>query len=188
MNTITVTAHGTPHSFARRVQHDPTIAVEMVRAIRDLDTYWGLDDPIEAGADVLGIDLKDPAELNAIMAKLGELLKAADATTDDGDEPTTLDWLKAIGGQVEINSFGDEHVVFVVDEGEDDGKIRFRDFVRLHGPDGDGVWGREHPEFCNDFTGSTSQGVALVGTPWDTRGEVRSMLSVLGAKFTEAES
>lgn len=34
MNHLTVIAHGDPNSFARRVQVDPTIAVELVQKVR----------------------------------------------------------------------------------------------------------------------------------------------------------
>lgn len=40
MNMLTVTAHGCPNSFARRVQVDPTIAVDLLRECRDLTAVY----------------------------------------------------------------------------------------------------------------------------------------------------
>lgn len=40
MDTLTVTAHGSPNSFARNVQVDPSIAVDLLRECRKVvDAY-----------------------------------------------------------------------------------------------------------------------------------------------------
>jgi hypothetical protein len=40
MNTLIVTANGCPNSFARRVQVDPTIAVDLLRECRVLTAVY----------------------------------------------------------------------------------------------------------------------------------------------------
>ena len=40
-NQITVKAFGTPNSFARRVQHNPQIAVELLRALKITEGFVG---------------------------------------------------------------------------------------------------------------------------------------------------
>jgi len=53
VNHITVVAFGSPGSFARRAQEDPCLAVEVLRALRDL---WA---GYEAGWDDLPSELVD---------------------------------------------------------------------------------------------------------------------------------
>ncbi len=45
MNHLTVIAHGEPNSFARRVQVDPTIAVELVQKVREWVESYESDEP-----------------------------------------------------------------------------------------------------------------------------------------------
>jgi hypothetical protein len=61
MNHITVIAHGAPGSFVRRVQEDPTLAVEVKHALaRILD--W-----IDAGCDP---SHKSIEQARAVLAKV----------------------------------------------------------------------------------------------------------------------
>lgn len=61
MNHITVVAHGAPHSFARRVQENPNLAVVVLWALRDL---WA---KYEAGWDDLPAELVD--RVRAVLAE-----------------------------------------------------------------------------------------------------------------------
>lgn len=46
MNHITVVAHGAPNSFVRRVQKDPTIAVELLEALTELIEQFSVFEPM----------------------------------------------------------------------------------------------------------------------------------------------